>query len=241
MDIYKITNLINGKIYIGKENTYDSDYLGSGLIINRAIKKYGRENFKKDVIDTADTLEDLNEKEIYWIKEYDSINNKIGYNIMIGGDGGDNFTNHPNKEEIRKKFSLRSTGSKNPMFGKKHSKKSIEQISKNRKGKGKGISTWNKNKSTKNYSEKYKAYYDKKIRGVNIKTKCKTYICISPSNIKYEINGSEFKKFLNEHELYCSMVWHFVNTGIIKAPQKGKPKQERLNLVGWDIKRIEIN
>ena len=47
MEIYKITNLINNKIYIGKDTTSDPNYFGSGLLINRAFKKYGKENFTK--------------------------------------------------------------------------------------------------------------------------------------------------------------------------------------------------
>jgi hypothetical protein len=50
--IYKITNLINNKIYIGKHITKDKndDYMGSGKLITRAIEKYGLENFKKEII-----------------------------------------------------------------------------------------------------------------------------------------------------------------------------------------------
>jgi hypothetical protein len=48
--IYKTTNLINNKIYIGKSNTNNSDYLGSGKRLKLAIKKYGKENFKKEML-----------------------------------------------------------------------------------------------------------------------------------------------------------------------------------------------
>ena len=53
MQIYKITNLINGKIYIGQDSNDRLDYFGSGLLIKRAIKKYGKENFNKQIIPKA--------------------------------------------------------------------------------------------------------------------------------------------------------------------------------------------
>lgn len=88
MDIYKVTNLINGKIYIGKDALSRSYYLGSGLNINRAIKKYGKENFQKEILEQCVTKEELNSREIYWIAFYNSRDPRIGYNIAKGGQGG---------------------------------------------------------------------------------------------------------------------------------------------------------
>lgn len=118
MIIYKITNLINGKIYIGQDKDDKSWYFGSGLLIKRAIKKYGKENFKKETIDIAVTKEELTEKEKYWIKELCTQDPTIGYNIADGGEGGDTLTNHPNIDDIKKKISIGITGQKNPNFGK---------------------------------------------------------------------------------------------------------------------------
>jgi len=87
MIIYKTTNLINGKIYIGKTKRNDPNYYGSGIVISHAINKYGKENFKRETIDDADTYKELNEKEVYWIKYYNSTNKEIGYNRSLGGDG----------------------------------------------------------------------------------------------------------------------------------------------------------
>ena len=58
MQIYKITNLVNNKIYIGKDTTSDPNYFGSGLIISRSLKKYGMENFIKEIIDETDDFGD---------------------------------------------------------------------------------------------------------------------------------------------------------------------------------------
>lgn len=109
--IYKITNLINGKTYIGKDKYNNPKYFGSGLILKQAIKKYGIENFKKDVLQFCPSEDSYNDREIYWIKELNSFYPN-GYNINTGGKGGDNFTNHPEKEKLLKIFSESKKGIK---------------------------------------------------------------------------------------------------------------------------------
>jgi len=125
MQIYKIINLINNKIYVGKDSCCNPDYFGSGININKAIKKYGKENFKKEILE--DNIVDnniLNELEKFWIKELNATNRNIGYNIASGGDGGNTFLGKTEEEmkEIRNKLSKNNSkriGEKSPMFGKK--------------------------------------------------------------------------------------------------------------------------
>lgn len=87
MIIYKTTNLVNGKIYVGYDTKNDAKYLGSGKYYKRAEDKYGKENFRKTTIDTDDDFADLCRKEIFWINFYDARNLVIGYNITEGGRG----------------------------------------------------------------------------------------------------------------------------------------------------------
>ena len=97
--IYKTTNITNGKIYVGKDKNNNPNYLGSGVILEQAIEKYGRQSFQKEVLEECnDTIVDS--REIYWIARLNSTDNKIGYNITNGGTGGDTTTNHPNKKDI---------------------------------------------------------------------------------------------------------------------------------------------
>lgn len=112
MQIYKITNLINGKIYIGKDTVSDKNYYGSGLLIKRAINKHGIENFKKEILEECNNNDELCIREKYWIEKYNSTNSQIGYNISKGGDGGDTISNNPNKEAIRLKISNVRKGKK---------------------------------------------------------------------------------------------------------------------------------
>lgn len=109
--IYRRVNLKNGKIYIGQRRFYkyksnDIKYSGSGLLLHRAIKKYGIENFTKEVLEYCETKQILNLREDYYAIENNSYY-PSGYNIAKCGNGygGDTFTNHPDKENIRKRMS----------------------------------------------------------------------------------------------------------------------------------------
>lgn len=120
--IYKTTNLLNNKIYIGKKhsNEFIESYFGSGKLIKRAIEKYGIENFKVEMIDTANSLEELNQKEQYYIEMNNSIyKNGLGYNVSQGGDGG--YLLYGADEETINKFKQKcrenSIGDKNPNYG----------------------------------------------------------------------------------------------------------------------------
>jgi hypothetical protein len=103
MIIYKTTNLTNGKFYVGKDERNKPDYLGSGINLQRAIKKYGKENFIKETVEVCSTREELIERERYWIKETKS--QEIGYNIADGGWGGNTYT-----EETRQRISQEFKG-----------------------------------------------------------------------------------------------------------------------------------
>jgi len=101
--IYKITNLINGKIYIGQHYTSaDDGYLGSGKWIKRAIKKYGKENFIRETIEFC-TSANVDEKEVYWVNKLGATNPKVGYNIDKGGTGRSPGYKHSKetKEKLR--------------------------------------------------------------------------------------------------------------------------------------------
>lgn len=126
MIIYKTTNLVNGKIYLGQDKNNDAVYLGSGKILHLAFQKYGIENFNKEILEECESVEDLNEREKYWIGFYNSTDRKIGYNIALGGNGGDTISKHPNKDEIRSKHSEWMIEN-NPTRGRKKTEDEIER------------------------------------------------------------------------------------------------------------------
>lgn len=120
--IYKITNTINGKSYIGQtiQNVKERFYQHCAtkcskavldMAIHRAIKKYGKSNFTVEVIEEVDST-NLNDRERYWIKYYDSYNN--GYNSTKGGQDGCKPFKDLDVESIIKEYntgkSLRTLG-----------------------------------------------------------------------------------------------------------------------------------
>ena len=118
--IYKITNTVNGKAYIGQtrhdaEKTRIRDHLaGNGnRIIKRAIKKYGKENFTYEILYDGIIPEFLDPLEKEAIEEFNTLA-PYGYNLTIGGEGGSC------SEETRRKMSKARKGKKRAPFSEEH-------------------------------------------------------------------------------------------------------------------------
>lgn len=119
--IYLTTNLINNKKYIGQHDGEENDsYLGSGTYFLRAVKKYGKEKFKKEILEICDSQEKLDKAEREWIKKYNAVEDENFYNIAEGGKGGNpclGLTEDQEKER-RRKISEALKGKNNPFYGK---------------------------------------------------------------------------------------------------------------------------
>jgi hypothetical protein len=104
--IYKITNTINGKIYIGKHKTKDlnDDYMGSGKHLRHAIAKYGIENFEKEILFRFDNETEMNTKEAELVTEEFCLK-EDNYNLCPGGKGGWGYVN--GSKDIRNGFEYR--------------------------------------------------------------------------------------------------------------------------------------
>ena len=130
--IYRTTNLIDQKFYIGKHQTLNlnDSYLGSGIHLRRAIKKFGRKNFLKEILFIFDNEIDMNNKEIELLNE-NILKNKLCYNIGVGGEGGPHFKGKKHTIETIKKISESISKYGNKKFTEEGRKK-IRESNKNR-------------------------------------------------------------------------------------------------------------
>lgn len=171
MIIYKTTNLINGKFYVGQDSNNNPEYYGSGTAFKLALKKYGKENFLKEVLEVCFTQDQLNEKEKYWIKETKAI--ELGYNLAEGGFGVSNMSDEIKQkiskskkgkklsEETRKKMSKASKRRRHT----EETKRKLSEINKGKKLSPEHIKKMSESRKGVKLSEEHKRKIGDKFRG----------------------------------------------------------------------------
>lgn len=137
MFIYKTTNLINDKKYIGlcSRKSGSKEYVGSGKLLRNAIKKYGINNFKRVILEECSNEVELRNAEIKWISYYNAVNDDSFYNLHAGGRGGDtgfkpetdmskivkktwdSYTEEEKKTRLIKLHQSDKSGKRNSMYG----------------------------------------------------------------------------------------------------------------------------
>jgi len=226
--VYKTTNNVNGKYYIGahKTNNIGDNYLGSGVALRRAIKKYGKKNFTKEIIGVFTEEHSMFEAEKKFVEE--SIRDRKCYNMRSGGKGG--FDHIDNR------------GDKNPMRNPKIARKLGKKISEIRKNNPKflEISLKNLEKAREANLGRKKPEHSQKMKVLSRQmwdregfrekfknTKNSWFIIISPDGKKTETN--RLTEFCEENKLPFSTIWTNHESG--KAIKKGKAK-------GWRCQKI---
>lgn len=174
--IYKTTNLVNGKVYIGQhlcqDDTFDG-YLGSGTKLKSAIKHYGRRNFKRETLRVCDNQRQLDAWELIYIKKFHAVEHGRGYNILPGTSNEFGSGSPMKIPEVAKKVSksLKKTYRDHPEIAKRiHQRRQIklkttdykERISKTLRGRYAGDK--NPNYGNK-WTESQKAHQRAKMIG----------------------------------------------------------------------------
>lgn len=188
--IYKTTCLINGKIYIGQNTTGNNNYMGSGTLIRAAIKKYGKENFIREILKECYNQTELDEWEDLLIWEYNSRDKSIGYNIAKGSVFATGEANHSKLPEVRTKMSEAQKGNKHNL-GKKHSEETRFKIGAAHKGKTVSKETRTKIRES-NKGENHPMYGKKHPE----ETKAK----MSKPVLQYDIKGNIISEYYGSRE-----------------------------------------
>ena len=199
--VYKTTNLINGKQYIGSHYTenIDDGYLGSGIVLNQSIKKNGKHNFKRDIIEYCNDLNQCRKLEEYYIKKFNTLLPN-GYNMNHTGSGFGPDDKNPTRGKH---------GIDNPNFGSKRSEESKQKISESLKGKQKSdihkkslSKAWEKRKIEYPISDETRRKMSETSKG---KINIKTYKVIDPSGVEY-MTTNGLTKFCEEHNLSVKLM-----------------------------------
>lgn len=201
--IYKTINKINNKYYIGfhKINPDNDNYLGSGVLLKKAIIKYGKENFVTEILYTYDNKKDALIKEFELVNE-NVINDEFSYNLKIGGEGGWDYINNILKSnpEYRKMIYNNISESLKTRYKSGELKGWIYTSFENYKAwnKGKKLSETHKNNISKNNAMNLdKSMIEKRIIDYTNINKSRGYI--SKLAKQWDISHTSVKRFINKH------------------------------------------
>lgn len=128
MVIYLTTNLVNGKKYVGLDTHDRPFYLGSGTLLKKAISKYGKHNFKKEILERCSSMEELRQRELYWINLFQAHTNPQFYNMTATLTPTEHRKGKPLSEEHKAKISKANTGLKRPPISEETRRKRIQAL-----------------------------------------------------------------------------------------------------------------
>lgn len=211
MIVYKYTNKINDKVYIGittrsleeRHKDHVQSEINTNNAFHKALKKYGVKNFDLQVIDTAETLEELKEKEKRWIQKCNSwvhAKNSNGYNVTLGGDGVFGLSGEKaywygksRSDETRKKISVgrigKYTGENSYWYGKGYLVSGA-----NNHNYGKPLSQEVKDEHSKVMKGRYAGAKNPRAKSIICITTGETFEYVKQASEKYGINKADISR-----------------------------------------------
>jgi group I intron endonuclease len=218
MVIYLTTNMINGKRYLGKDSKNDPNYLGSGTILKRAIEKYGKKHFKKEIIEECYTLTHLSEREEYWLNYYDAGNNSNFYNMHNHSVGT-------------------PSGIKNKLFGTSLSKEHRTKISKGLMGRVQSEETRKKIKESNIGKNKGKLASSETRKKLSIAATGRCHTEESKNKIRIKSVGNKSRTGMSHSQETKNRI-SITQIGVKKNPEsvyKNFLSQKKKPIVQYDI------
>lgn len=229
--IYKTTNLINDKFYIGahETNNINDSYLGSGKALKRAIAKYGKENFKKEIIKECCSREEMYLEEQTLLNNF--ITNKKCYNLKHGGIGGWDYVNsrglliganNPMRNETVKNKCIRNAKNTKNKNIEKYKRVAISNLDKAIQA-----NTGKKKPKHSEFMTEWATQYWKENKEKQRDALSSWFIITDPYGKYYETNRLE--EFCLTNNIPYTTIWKSsLNNTLIK---KGKAK-------GWSCRKI---
>ena len=219
--MYKIVNKLSGKQYIGVRKTKNlpntDNYMGSGIAIKSAIKKYGIYNFEKIILETFETEQAMYNKESL-VVDLRFILQEDTYNIALGGLGGDRWTNNPNRKEWSNKLSLANKTRYDNMT--KDERKSI---------------------FGKQGTQNYFSEYNKTLTFEDRQRRAAKYIYSITSPTGELFTTASLNDFCNVHQLNRDTFMYFMGKGTIpkytNTGIKNANNERRIATTGWAINK----
>jgi group I intron endonuclease len=237
--VYLTTNLINGKQYVGSHEGDENDsYLGSGRVFRKAIKKYGKENFKREILEYCNKEENLILEEKY-IKKYNTLI-PTGYNASP--TGGLHVVGSLTEESRLKRNKKVSNKLKSYYKNNKFPKETREKISKILLDKNMTRSEETRLKISKaNKGRKHTKKSRKNMSEAHIgleMPKRYLYILISPEGKQYKFEGEKYLySFIKENKMSHRLIKDWMNKGKIQIKRTSELTKNTKN---WEIKKIKL-
>lgn len=202
--IYIITNLINGKKYVGKKKIckQHESYMGSSKWLKQDIKELGKENFKKEIIEYCDNFKDLEAREIYYQKLWNVKNSDEWYNLHIQNENWDTTGLRYKYSEERKK----------KIWPEERRKQMSERMKKNNINNLPGVS---KAKSIR--LKKYNPMQTPEAKAKIFEARSKIFYIQDPSGNIHEIKS--YRKFIEQFNFHPGLL--FAKGIVLQGKNKG--------------------
>jgi group I intron endonuclease len=229
--VYLTTNLVNGKIYVGVHNDSRTGYKGSGYALKHAFKKYGKQNFKRQILHYCLEANHAYELEAQIVDQW-FVNRKDTYNLALGGKGGASQSDAAKKKLSESRMGMKFSDEHRENIrlsnlGRKHTKEHIEKVRQSRIGKPSS-------------EESIQKRVDKMIgHEVTQDTRNKITETLCSSNKVTQITKPNGEILLTQNVSQFCKDHNISRTSMVKYKNKGCVNNIKSEIYGWCIQTLD--